>query len=251
MLRMKKCPGPTVGAVFVTMNPEGKRRISSKKERRYSSQDALSVASDNTYKGCAGSTCELLVTDSPGRSQLPVTLHRQCLLPSLYQPSRAAQFQQLFLGHFISSFDNRSLHRTRIKPWCEELPTILSTSTYNAVQDSIRATTMLHYGVMTANISVQTEAYKWYAKALEGQRTFLQDDQLALPCRMPTGQEILSPVVLALFEMISSTTPTGWMEHNLAAATMLQIRQPENCQDGLTHLLFRTVRMAAVSSGSP
>lgn len=177
-------------------------------------------------------------------------LYSQFLLPSSYQPSKVATFQQLFVGHFISSFDNGKLHRIPMKSWYREVPTILGAPSYENCHASIRAVMMVHYGAMTLNESIQTEAYRWYAKALEGQRKILQKDRLSLSRTMPNEGDILSPVVLSLFELVSSTTPTGWIDHQLGAASMMQMRKPENCRDGLVHLIFRTMRFTIVSVGS-
>jgi hypothetical protein len=241
-----KCPGPTVGTVFVTVKPNAKRPVVAKEDRNSSLQN-LPVSSTDAKHGHTAGTSGIVNTHSTDGNQLPSGLHAQFLLPAVYQPSRMAPFQELFLSHFISSFNNQSLHRTAMKSWYEELPEILSKSRYQAGIASIRAATMVHYGVVTVNVSIQTAAYRWYAKALQGQRTFLQKGRLVLSRTMPTAEEILSPVVLTLFELVSSTTPTGWIEHILGSATMLQLRKPENCQTGLAHLLFRSLRVSVVS----
>jgi hypothetical protein len=177
-------------------------------------------------------------------------LYSQFLLPSSYQPSKMASFQQLFVGHFISSFDNGKLHRTPMKSWFTEIPTILVAPSYGNCHAPFHAVMMVHYGVMTLNESIQMEAYRWYAKALEGQRKFLQKDRLGLSRTMPNEGDILSSVVLSLFELVSSTTPMGWIDHQLGAASMMQMRKPENCRDGLVHLIFRSMRFSVVSVGS-
>lgn len=109
---------------------------------------------------------------------------------------------------------------------------------------------MVHYGVMTSNRSIQAEAFKWYAKALESQRSFLQKDHSLLSTIMPAAEEILSPIILALFELVTSTTPTGWIDHVMGAATMLQMRKAEHCQTDLAHLVFRTIRPTIVGANS-
>lgn len=107
---------------------------------------------------------------------------------------------------------------------------------------------MVYYGVMTNDMSIQTEAYKWYAKALESQRKYVQKDTTALSKSVPAAEEIISPMILALFELVSSTTPTGWLNHVMGAATMLQMRRPDGCRTGLAHLVFRTTRPVVVSA---
>ena len=239
-----KCPGPITGPVFVSMNPKAKHKVVAKRDRvdrrqkpNIPSNDAMNILSSSISD-----------VSNIGPSTVPqlAKSYNQLLLPSSYQPSRAAPFQELFLGHFISTFNNRNLQRTSIESWYEELPRILNTSQYQTVIDSIRAVTMVHYGVITANMPVQTEAYRWYAKALKGQRIVVQKDWQGLSGRMPAGEEVLPPILFALFELVTLTTPTGFAEHIVAAAALLQLRKPENCQDGLAHLLFRTVRISLV-----
>jgi hypothetical protein len=246
--RGQKCPGPTVGAVFVTMKPKAKKKAGSKEIKDSNSQKAPTIASEEDQNDHVVRSSAIIKSVSPGGND--VGLYSQFLLPSSYQPSKMAPFQQLFVGHFISSFDNGKLHRNPMKSWYREIPTILVAPSYRNCHASIRAAMMVHYGVMTVNGSIQTEAYRLYAKALEGQRKFLQKDRLGLSRTMPNEGDILSPVVLSLFELVSSTTPTGWIDHQLGAASMIQMRKPENCRDGLVHLIFRSMRLTIVSVGS-
>lgn len=233
------------------MQPKAKKQAGNKNVSGSRSQNPPRISSDGAKNGHAESISGIVSTDSSEGNQHAVGLYGQFLLPSSYHPSRKAPFQQLFLGHFISSFDNENLHRTPMKSWYKELPSILSASSFKAGQEAIRAATIMHYGVMTANVSIQTEGCRWYARALRGQRIDLQNERPALSTRMPTGEEVLSLVILSIFELVSSTTPMGWIDHLLAAAALLQMRKPENCQNGLVHLVFRTMRMTVVSSDHP
>ena len=239
-----KCPGPITGPVFVSMNPKAKHKVVAKRDR-VDRRQKPNIPSNDAMNILSSSISDVSNIDPSTVPQLARS-YNQLLLPSSYQPSRAAPFQELFLGHFISTFNNRNLQRTSIESWYEELPRILNTSQYQTVIDSIRAVTMVHYGVITANMPVQTEAYRWYAKALKGQRIVVQKDWQSLSSRMPAGEEVLPPILFALFELVTLTTPTGFAEHIVAAAALLQLRKPENCQDGLAHLLFRTVRISLV-----
>lgn len=210
------------------------------------SQRESSVSSDDAKSNRSGGSLRAVNTASSVDNQLASAVSSQFLLPSSYEPSKTAPFEQLFLDHFIAAFDHRNLQGTPMRSWYDHLPAIYNTSPYQSCQDAARAAMMVYYGTMTSNPSIQTEAYRWYAKALESQRAFLQKDRLGLTKTMPAAEEILSPLILALFELVSPTTPTGWMDHIAGAATMLQMRKPENCQAGLAHLVFRTVRPTIV-----
>lgn len=224
------------------MKPKAKRS-EVKRSGDMNSQRPRSISSDNSQSPHSGGTNEIVSLDG---NQLPVVLRSQFLLPSSYQPSRTAPFEELFLDHFVSSFDTGRLHRTTTESWYSQLPAIYNTSSHQTSQDSIRAAITVHYGAMTTNTSIQTEAYRWYAKALEGQRTILQKDKLLPRISIPTEEEILTPVLLTLFELVATTTVTGWINHSLGSAAMLEMRRPENCQEGLAHLLFRAQRMTIV-----
>jgi hypothetical protein len=164
-----------------------------------------------------------------------------------YQPSRAEPFQQLFLSHFITSFDNRSLHRTQMPSLYWKLPEFLSSSVAPAAAQSIRAATMVYYGVITGDKAIKTAAYRMYSRALESQRLSLEVNKIGQSSTiLPTAEMILAPLMLAHFELTTSTTPTGWLQHILGAGKMLELRGPENCCDGIIHLLFRTVRQTTV-----
>lgn len=147
----------------------------------------------------------------------------------------------------MSAFDNRNMNRTRMRFWYWELPTIVAASQCPAVLHSVRAASMLHYGVLSKDISVQTEACQWYAKGLNSQRRSLELGSSKTRAVMPRDEDVLSPVMLALFELVAVTIPLGWIQHILAATNMLIMRGPENCQSGLVHMLFRTMRMTVVS----
>jgi hypothetical protein len=245
--RGQKCPGATVGAVFVTMKPKAKKKAGAKGGGGSGGQREPSVFSEDTKSDHSNEPSEAVNTTTRDSEQfVGCAASGQFLLPTAYQPSKTAPFEQLFLGHFISAFDNRNLQGTPTSSWYDHLPAIYNTSPYQSCQNSTRATMMVHYGVMTSNASIQTEAFKWYAKALESQRSFLEKDRLGLTEEVPAAEEILSPIILALFELVACTTPTGWMDHVTGAATMLEMRKPENCQTGLAHLVFRTIRTTIV-----
>lgn len=85
--------------------------------------------------GRASRISTIVNTDSGGGNLLGMA--SQFLLPSSYPPSRTAPFLQRFLGHFLSSFDNRNIHRTQMRSWYERLPSILNSSRCQTCLDSI------------------------------------------------------------------------------------------------------------------
>jgi hypothetical protein len=169
----------------------------------------------------------------------------QFQLPSSYQPSRAAAFQQHFVSHLISSLRSALLYRTKLRSWAFELPTILASAGPTTMY-SIRAAAMAYYGILTSDESIQTDACRWYAMGLTCQRSFLQKCAIRRPVEMPTAGDICAPVMFSIFEVVVCTAPSGWIHHLSAAGRMLEMRGPENCRDGTAHMLFRTVRVSSV-----
>jgi hypothetical protein len=178
------------------------------------------------------------------------------------QPSPAKAFEQMFISHFIRSFGN-----TRNTPpyWLDKLPEFFFSSVSEPVKDSIRAAVMLFYGILTRNISMQTEANRVYTKALHSLRSRLQNETLvreetlsicdhsaSTNAKLTTNNMVIcAPIMMCHFEMMSSSSPDGWINHVEAAAKMLEIRGPKDCRLGLKHQTFLTVRLFIVRHHSP
>ncbi|EGX96746.1 Fungal transcriptional regulatory protein [Cordyceps militaris CM01] len=76
---------------------------------------------------------------------------------------RASAHDQLFLGHFISSF-GLSPHIASGPTWLERLPSFLGGR--GAATASIRSAAMLSYGTWAGDAAVRADAYRWGAAAL-------------------------------------------------------------------------------------
>ncbi|KAH8817482.1 hypothetical protein F5884DRAFT_779531 [Xylogone sp. PMI_703] len=165
-----------------------------------------------------------------------------------YPPSPTEALVQHFISHFIRTFGD-----TRNAPpfWLDQLPELYASSMSGPFKDSVRAATTLFYGVLTRDIPIQTEANRHYAKALHGLRSRLESGNL------PTAQQatlastvltsnsmvICATIMMCHFEMMTSSSPHGWINHIEAAASMIEARGPENCRLGLEHQMFLTVRL--------
>jgi hypothetical protein len=178
-------------------------------------------------------------------------------MPSLYNPPRCDIFQQHFLAHFISSFGKNhpgNMQRT----WMHELPLVLNTHPSSSVNYAIRAATMAFYGSLVNDESIQIEACKWYARGLVGQRSQISGLEAGLTgsadpggaavaeVNIPSEEAICTSIMLGYFEISCSTTPLGWFQHIQGAARLLEMRGPQNCQIGIAHRMFRTVRLNMV-----
>lgn len=177
------------------------------------------------------------------------------LLPPA-QPSRTRAFEELFISHFIRSFGN-----TRETPpyWLDKLPEFLVSSVSGPVKNSIRAAMMLFYSILTCNISIRTEANRFYAKALHDLRSNLRngtdshtDPTTSTAAALAMNDVVIcAPIMMCHFEMMASSSPDGWINHIEAAAKMLEMRGPGGCRVGLNHQMFLTVRLFLVGPPPP
>lgn len=166
----------------------------------------------------------------------PTALHLQ-------QPGRADIFDQHFVSHFIESFGFKSpISGAQPPTWLDELAVFATSPAPILVKYSIRAGTMFFYGALAKDISIQTEACKWYSRALQSlQRLLSQRSSLY------SGEEACAVVMLTHFENLAGTSNDAWFQHVQAAATMLEMSGPEGCRDGFSHQLFRHLRLLVVS----
>jgi hypothetical protein len=152
----------------------------------------------------------------------------------------AGAAEQCFLGCFMSSY------HTSLVQWPSQT---IQNPTSSALKLAVRAGTMAFYGNLTKNIALQTDASRWYSKAIQ-----LEIARLAAKVSEPREaskamdpEHILTPMVLALFESALCTSPMGWAQHLTTAAKLLEDLGPEHCQTGVMHDIFRSVRLNMVS----
>ena len=218
-----RCPGPRIGAFFVHALPE-----STTLTKPTAEQSPL----DLTASIVAGKPYWLT--------------HDQYVaprLPSCHQPSRADLFDQLFVSHFIESFGFReSSGESPPSTWLDSLALFITSPSQALVKNSIRAGSMFFYGSLVDDVSIRTEANKWYVKALQGLRCLLAQQTGEF-----TGDVICSAVMLAHYETTAGTSGEAWFQHVQGAARMLQSGGPASCHDGFLHQLFRHLRLLAVS----
>lgn len=167
-------------------------------------------------------------------------------LPAL-QPSRADAFDQLFVSHFIDAFFGSARPSLPIpngpsKIWLHELPDFLASSYPTPVQYSIRAASMLSYGTVTGDVSIKTEACRWYMRALQSLRHLLALDDLGSSLYSPEST-VCAAVMLIHFETSAGTSPKAWLPHVNGAASLLEAQGPERCRDGFMHQIFRHLRL--------
>lgn len=165
---------------------------------------------------------------------------------------QASAYRQVIMQHFIAAFFNPQSREVRPNAWVYELPTLMSDHSSSALVYSVRAASIAHYGKRTGDMPMQMEACRWYDKGLEAQRLESERTELHLLAGGNIVQRlgvaaISAPVMLSLFETMMATSFIAWSQHLKAAARMLEMRGAINCQTGLIHHVFRSVRIGAVS----
>ncbi len=174
-------------------------------------------------------------------------------IPSLYQPSRAEAFSDLFLGHFLGAFFKPYSRRgsPHAEYWKIALPAFLSKPNATTIACAIRAAIMAHYGKRSGDESIQVEALGWYAKGLQSQRLESKGFDLQLAKGSSAADVfnesiICTPIMFAFFESVMCTTYPAWAQHLKAAGKMMEMLGPWRCRQGMLHQLFKTSRTGAV-----
>lgn len=175
-------------------------------------------------------------TTQPTASQLNETV----LPPTIESPQIIAD---QFLSNFITFFARVSPRQVLFNSWMTSLPDMLAARSI-AVEKSIIAASMVFAGRDSGNTSIVVESYKWYGAGIAQQRKLLED--LQREKRVPTVEEICTPILLSFFEITCNTSPTGYFQHLMGAARLLEMRGPEDCSSGILHQLFLTVRIQLI-----
>jgi hypothetical protein len=132
-------------------------------------------------------------------------------------------------------------------PWILELPNLTSiSSSYLSEVYGTRAATLALYARISHNLDLEVEAAKLYSKGLVAQQQELHlamSTESYFPC---CHKAIGAAVTSSYFEFVITTVPMGWMQHYAAAIKVFEIAGPKNCQMGLMHKFFRSIRVATV-----
>ncbi|KAJ5263429.1 hypothetical protein N7478_011034 [Penicillium angulare] len=206
-----RCSGPRTGAVFIHALPHRPSALRSTESRPRDAARRSAIQPASRVRD-----------EHPSRPSLL----------SNYQPSRVEIFDQLFVSHFIDSF-------AFVKPnpgkqsstWLDELAELIVSPTHNVAKYSIRSSSMFFYGFMTQNVAMQTEASRWYLKALQG----LQNHLLKEKPSSFSGDMICAAVMLTHFESLAGTAPGAWFQHVRGASMMIATGGPESCRQGFLH----------------
>lgn len=159
-------------------------------------------------------------------------------------------FEDLCITRFHDAMTSQ--RPPKIKTWLAYLRQPAYLSSYPALAPAIRAASMMLYAISHRDACARTKAHGWYERSLTSHRHQLQRVS-AHPLHAPIAiaNVVSCSLVLALFEMISSTIPNGPTHHYSAAAALLREVGPSSCQDGIMHQMFRTARLNDVCNVNP
>lgn len=169
--------------------------------------------------------------------------YRQSSL-ALYQPSRAVPdaLDTAFISHFVQANNSRRKYTPAV-PWITHLPNLSGDTSKPSVRLSIRAASMAFYAVVHRDTTILVDSYRWYTMSLNCQRQSLARIGAN---SIPDPEEILVPIILAIYEAYAGTTTTSIWPHMAAAAKIIEMRGTTNCT-GITSTLFKIMRVSDVS----
>jgi hypothetical protein len=167
--------------------------------------------------------------------------------PKFHQPIRAVPdaLDAAFLTHFVEANKGQRALAPEVA-WLSQLHTIASKTTKPAVRLSLRAMSMAFYAKLHQDSSVLVDSWRWYQVSLKAQRMSIAH---TMKCKtVPTEEEVLVPMMLALYEVNVGATQIGIQAHFSAAAQILYMRGPSNCKSGNIWPLFKTIRNSEVGA---
>ncbi|MCJ1414003.1 hypothetical protein MMC32_000328 [Xylographa parallela] len=119
---------------------------------------------------------------------------------------------------------------------------MLSNTIRSYVRAPILAASLALYGTLAHEQAIVLIAHKWYGIGLNRQRKRLIDGRKQGQSMMPTVEDISMALLSAYFEVFFSTNPEAYFQHQIGASKLLEARGPQDCQTGVLHELFQTVR---------
>ncbi|KAF2123846.1 hypothetical protein P153DRAFT_303454 [Dothidotthia symphoricarpi CBS 119687] len=171
-----------------------------------------------------------------------VAIRYQYKPPSLYQPVKVQTdaLDMAFLSHFVELNRGVSSYSPEI-PWLTYLPVANTIATKATMKFAIRAASMAFYAIHHHDPSILVDSYRWYNVSLSTQRLSLAR---LTGESIPDEEQILAPIVLALYEVYVGTTSSSVMHHLAAAAELIKMRGPTNCSSGVIWPLFKAMRVS-------
>jgi hypothetical protein len=160
------------------------------------------------------------------------------------QPSRVLPeaLDTAFISHYVELNKGTKTYAPEIQ-WLAHLPRIHSNATKPAVRLSLRAVSMAFYGKLHNDPSILVDSWRWYTLSLSAQRLSIS---MIKKNSIPEEEEVLVPLILALYEIYVGATASGSMAHLVAAGEIMNMRGPSNCKSGAIWPLFKGIRSSDV-----
>lgn len=168
--------------------------------------------------------------------------------PTFHQPTRVRPdaLDNAFLAYYVSLNANKRTYSPEIQ-WLNHLPRLYAEARKPAVKLALRAVSMAFYAKLHNEPTILLDSWRWYTIGLNAQRRSieaLQDGDI------PQEDEVMVPLILALYEVYVGVTSAGAMAHLSAAAKIMNLRGPSNCKTGAIWPLFKGIRNAEVGNTS-
>lgn len=169
----------------------------------------------------------------------------------LQQPSNATMIEDILLSRLLLEAQPLEMPG-RPKSWMMEVPRVLSQAQLPAFRYAVRAAAMAYHTKCNPHPGAEGIARQWYVASLSCHRAFLyatseqKMDDLKHGRLIPGIEEVLIPIFLCLFEVLSTSSPAAILQHRAACCRVLEIMGPENCQEGVSHQIFKSMRLSDV-----
>ncbi|KAJ3540436.1 hypothetical protein NM208_g5067 [Fusarium decemcellulare] len=163
----------------------------------------------------------------------------------LDEPSEKPLFEHIIISTLVTSL-SASSKSGQLNPqsWTQYLASWISDPTTPAW--SIRATALAFCSKKMNQKPLCVEADRCYRRALQGQQACIQRYAQGFrerPYEIPSEREICTSLMLMYYEMFNPTTVGSWVTHLRGTVELLVLRGPQNCQQGPSHHMFRSLRL--------
>jgi len=183
-------------------------------------------------------------TDSDEVEKAITAIRYQYKPPQFKQPSKvlSESLDAAFISHYVELNKAGETDAPELQ-WFFHLPKIHGNANKPAITLSLRAVSMAFYGNYHHNPSILVDSWRWYTTALRAQRISIEKLRRS---GMPDEEEVLVPLILALYEIYVGASSGGSMAHLAASAEIMNMRGPSNCRTGAIWPVFKAVRSSDV-----
>ncbi|KAI1509787.1 hypothetical protein PtrARCrB10_08463 [Pyrenophora tritici-repentis] len=256
------CSGPLQGSIVIDMT----ERVVKPRERRKKQTTKVAVHEKNNEKkpltnidstivrvqdkdsaNKAATEDSLSQAMFPAQSASPNVVEKaitairyQYRPPQFNQPSRVLpeSLDVAFLCHYVELNRSGETDAPQVQ-WFFHLPKLYENARKPAVRLSLRAVSMAFYGNYHHDPSILVDSWRWYTIALSAQRVSVEKLRRN---GMPDEEEVLVPLILALYEIYVGASAGGSMAHLAASAEIMNMRGPSNCKTDAIWPIFKVVR---------